>query len=177
MVETLLNSLFDGLIGSKVRRSKRPREVSYGDVVCVEGGILKRYGIWTGENFILYGEDSRSKDSVHEESFRDFLGGAEQLAICEFSEKYGSPTQWVQPVSVSSVVMPQDKLWRLWERARKARKYKRYSPHETVSRARSKLGEKGYLTSEHFVMWCKTGIAESHELETIRDFWDRIIVY
>ena len=175
MVETLLNSLFDGLASNKVRRSKRPREVSYGDVVCVEGGLLKRYGIWTGENFILYGEDSRGKNRVHEESFRDFLSGAEHFAICEFPKKYGRPTQWEQPVS--SVVMPQDKIWRILEWGRKARQYRRYSPHETVSRAQSKLGEGGYLTSEHFAMWCKTGIAESHELEAIRKFWDRIIVY
>ena len=124
MVEMLLKSFFDGLTGNKVRRSKRPREVSYGDVVCVEGGLLKRYGIWTGENFILYGEDSRGKNIVHEETFRGFLGGA-----------------------------------------------------ETVHRARSKLGQGGYLTSEHFAMWCKTGIAESHELASVRDFWDRMIVY
>ena len=175
MVETLLNSLLDGLTGNKVRHSKRPREVNYGDVVCAEGGFLKRYGIWSGKNFILYGEDSRGRNSVHEESFRDFLGGAEHFAICEFPEKYGRPTQWEQPVS--SVVMPQPKIWRILEWVRKTRQYRRYSPHETVSRARSKLGKGGYLTSEHFVMWCKTGIAESHELEAMREFWDRIIVY
>lgn len=175
MVETLLSLLLDGLTGNKVRRSKRPREVSYGDVVCVEGGILKRYAIWTGENFILYGEDSRGKNNVHEESFRDFLGGAEHFTICEFPEKYGRPTQWEQPVS--SVVMPQDKIWRILEWGRKTRQYRRYPPHETVIRARSKLGEGGYLTSEHFAMWCKTGISESHELEAMRRFWDRVIVY
>ncbi len=177
MVEMLLKSFFDGLTGNKVRRSKRPREVSYGDVVCVEGGLLKRYGIWTGENFILYGEDSRGKNIVHEETFRGFLGGAEHFAICEFSEKYGRPTEWEQPSPISSVVMPQDKLWRMLEQGQKARKYRRYSPQETVHRARSKLGQGGYLTSEHFAIWCKTGIAESHELASVRDFWDRMIVY
>lgn len=197
MVEMLLKSFFDGLTGNKVRRSKRPREVSYGDVVCVEGGLLKRYGIWTGEkqtlsalalrgrfrrseaegNFILYGEDSRGKNIVHEETFRGFLGGVEHFAICEFSEKYGRPTEWEQPSPISSVVMPQDKLWRMLEQGQKARKYRRYSPQETVHRARSKLGQGGYLTSEHFAIWCKTGIAESHELASVRDFWDRMIVY
>ncbi len=175
MVGSLLNSLFDELTGNKVRRSKHPREVSYGDVVCVDGGLLKRYGIWTGENFILYGEDSRGRNKVHEESFRDFLGDAEHFVICEFPEKYGRPTQWEQPVS--SVVMPRDKIWRILDWGRKARKYKRYSPHETVSRARSKLGEGGYLTSEHFAMWCKTGISESHELEAMRRLLDMTILY
>lgn len=177
MMETLLNSLFDGLIGNKVRRSKRPREVGYGDVVCVDGGLLRRYGIWAGDNFILYGEDCHGKNLVHEESFRGFMHGAEHFAICEFPEKYGNPTLWAQPVPVSAVVMPQEKIWRLLERTHKAGRYKRYSPNETVSRARSKLGESGYLTSEHFALWCKTGISESHELENIRDFCDRIVVY
>lgn len=197
MVATLLNTLISGLKGNRTRRSQQPREVAYGDVVCVagakashpatapalglpwpsEGDFLKRYAIWTGENFILYGEDRSGRDIVHEESFRGFLHGIEYFAICEFPKEYGRPTEWEQPSPVSSVVMPQEKLWRLLERGRKAREYRRYSPHETVRRAKSKLGQGGYLTSEHFAMWCKTGIAESHELESIRDFWERMIVY
>ena len=177
MVNALLDALISGLKGNRTHRSRQPREVAYGDVVCVEGDILKRYAIWTGENFILYGEDRCGKDIVHKESFRGFLQGAEHFAICEFPKEYGRPTEWEQPSPVSSVIMPQEKLWRLLGRVRKAKEYRRYSPHETVRRAKSKLGQGGYLTSEHFAMWCKTGIAESHELESIRDFWDRMIVY
>lgn len=40
-----------------------------------------------------------------------------------------------------------------------------FSPEETVMRARSKLGERGYNlllnNCEHFALWCKTGIAQS----------------
>ena len=177
MVDTLLNVLISGLKCNRTRRIQQPREVAYGDVVCVSGDILKRYAIWTGENFNLYGEDRSGRNIVHEESFRDFLQGTEHFAICEFPKEYGRPTEWEQTSPVCSVVMPQEKLWRLLERGRKARKYRCYSPHETVRRAKSKLGQGGYLTSEHFAMWCKTGIAESHELESIRDFWERMIVY
>lgn len=147
------------------------------DVVCVDGGMLKRYAIWDGEGFILYGEDHRRRNVVHEESFRDFLQGEEHFVICEFPREYGKPTEWEQPSPVSSVVMPQHKIWRWLEQAHKAQKYRRYSPHETVRRAASKLGQGGYLTSEHFAVWCKTGIAESHELQSIRDFWERMMVY
>ena len=59
----------------------------------------------------------------------------------------------------------------------KTKKYKLYSAEETVRRAKSKLGADGYPTSEHFAIWCKTGIAESHELQSLRDFWERLIVY
>lgn len=114
------------------------RKVSYGDVVCVDGGLLKRYGIWTGENFILYGKDSRGERCVHEASFRDFLGGARQFAICEFPEEYGRPVQWEQPVF--SIVAPPPNIWQMWEQMYKEKKYKLYSPGETVRRARSKLG-------------------------------------
>ena len=163
MVEMLLKSFFDGLTGNKVRRSKHPREVSYGDVVCVEDGLLKRYGIWTGEkqtlsalalrgrfrrseaegNFILYGEDSRGKNIVHEETFRGFLGGAEHFAICEFSEKYGRPTEWEQPSPISSVVMPQDKLWRMLEQGQKARKYRRTRPKKPCTEPGANWGRAG----------------------------------
>ena len=177
MVDTLFNMFMSELKGNRVRRSHQQREVAYGDVVCVEGELLKQYAIWTGEKFILYGKDSHDRDIVHEESFRDFLHGAEHFAICEFPKEYGRPMEWEQPFPVSSFVMPQDKLWRLLERGRKAREYRCYSAQETVRRAKSKLGQGGYLTSEHFAMWCKTGISESHEFESIRDFFDRMIVY
>ena len=176
-VDTLLSVLISGLKGNRTSRSCQPREVAYGDVVCVDSSILKRYAIWTGEKFILYGKDNHGREIVHEEAFRDFLQGVEHFAICEFPKEYGRPTEWEQPSPLSSVVMPQDKLWRMLERGRKAREYRRYSPHETVRRARSKLGQGGYLTSEHFAMWCKTGIAESHELESIREIWEHMIVY
>lgn len=178
MVEELLDLLFDGLTGNKVRRSRQPRDVSYGDVVCVDPGLLqpKRYGIWTGKNFILYGEGRRDKNIVHEETFRSFLGGAEHFAICEFPEKYGRPTHWKQPVS-SSFMPRYDMVWRQLEEAYKAGKYKRYSPHETVSRARSRLGTGGYRSSESFAMWCKTGISELRDPSALRWFGGIPVVY
>ena len=177
ITKTLLNALIGGLRGNQTHRSLKPREVAYGDVVSVEDNLLKKYGIWTGDNFILYGEDKHGNDIVHEESFSEFLQGAEHFAVCEFPEKYGRPTEWEQPSFISSVVMPQEKIWRIMAQCRKIEKYRRYSPSETVSRAKSKLGKCGYLTSEHFAMWCKTGISESHELESIREFLDSMIVY
>ncbi len=175
----LLDIIFGGIRGNRVRRARHPREVEYGDVVCVESGRigLKRYGIWTGGNFILYGENRRGRKIVHEESFRDFLGGTEHFAICEFPRTYGRPIEWEQTSPFSSVVMPQHKIWRMLERERRAEAYRLYPPHETVCRAKSKLGADGYPTSEHFALWCKTGIAESHELEAIRDFGEQLVVY
>ena len=168
--------ILDALV--RKRRKRKPRDVQPGDVVCAADDFLKRYGIWTGENFIQYAKDASGKRVVHEASFQSFLRGADSLAICEFPKKYGHPTEHEQPIAFpSSVVMPQDKIWRIMEWARKARKYKVYGPRETVARAKSRLGDTGFATSEHFAMWCKTGIAESHQLEKLREWWDMVIVY
>lgn len=169
--------ILGGLMGKKSRR-RQPRSVQPGDVACVEDGVLKRYGIWTGENFIQYAKNERGKRVVHEISLRDFLWGADSLAICEFPKQYGHPVEREQPIpEPSSVVMPQDKIWRLMMKGIKAKRYKVYDPEETVARAKSRLGETDFLTSEHFAMWCKTGIAESHQLEKMREWWDMVIVY
>ena len=46
--------------------------------------------------------------------------------------------------------------------------YHLHSPEETVARARSRIGEEKYdLASnncEHFAIWCKTGVHESHQV-------------
>ena len=49
--------------------------------------------------------------------------------------------------------------------------YKLYSPAETLRRAKSRLGESSYNlvfnNCEHFVVWCKTGVSESHQVNQI----------
>lgn len=170
------SALVNVLMGKK--KKSKPRSVQFGDVVCVHDEPLKRYGIWTGENFIQYAKNERGKRIVHEISFRNFLWGVDSFAICEFPKKHGHPTEWDQPIIVSSsVVMPEEKWWRMMEQGWKARRYKLYTPEETVARAKSKLGMTNYITSEHFAMWCKTGIAESHQLERLREWWDMVVVY
>ena len=46
-----------------------------------------------------------------------------------------------------------------------------FSSYETIQRARSRLGETEYnlVTNncEHFAIWCKTGISESHQIEDL----------
>jgi len=46
-----------------------------------------------------------------------------------------------------------------------------YSPEETVTRARSRLGEKEYSlllnNCEHFAIWCKTGLHKSYQIENV----------
>jgi hypothetical protein len=53
----------------------------------------------------------------------------------------------------------------------KQKEYHLYSPKETVERARSRVGENSYnlVTNncEHFAIWCKTGISESHQVNKV----------
>lgn len=177
MTDCFLTGILGGLLKQQAQSGKS-RTVQYGDVACVKDGFLKRYGIWTGENFIQYAKNAHGKRVVHEVSFANFQRSADSIAICEFPKRYDHPKERRQPIfAPSSIVMPQEKIWRLMAQEAQARKYMIYSPEETVVRAKSRLGDRNFSTSEHFAMWCKTGIAESHQLEKMREWWDMVVVY
>jgi len=180
MADQLLNILLKGLLGQAFSSGSprhRRRELVRGDVLCVRNGLSNRYGIWTGEVVILYGKSLGGTKKVHRCSLKDFLQESESCSVCVFPKTYGRMKKYQLPSPVSSIVMPQHKMWRWLEQAEKARRYKRYTHEETADRAERSLGKTGYTSSEHFAVWCKTGIAESHELEAMQDFWDKVIVY
>lgn len=58
--------------------------------------------------------------------------------------------------------------------------YHLYTPSETIERARSRLGEDRYNlivnNCEHFAIWCKTGIHESHQVNGLIDILSNVIV-
>lgn len=177
------HSFFDKIRNSMKRNElHQRRQINYGDVISVGSGATKRFGICAGETVILYGKDAKGQEVVHEESFRDFVQEVDQFAIYRFPIKYGQPSENRYSVACESIVRSQHKaplvdVLRKIGYARKVSVYKLYSAAETVERARSQLGESSFLTSEHFALWCKTGIAESHELETGRRLCERIIIY
>ena len=180
MADQLLNILLKGLLGQAFHSGSphhRRRELIRGDVLCAKNGLSDRYGIWTGEVVILYGKSPQGTKAVHRRSLKDFLQNAESCSVCVFPKNYGRMKKYQLPSPVSSIVMPQHKIWRLLEQAEKAKRYKRYTHEETAKRAEQALGQSGYVSSEHFAVWCKTGIVESQNLEAIQDFWDKVIVY
>lgn len=103
-------------------------------------------------------EDESRKDSFDYDDDGDY--GCSRRKVVPFLKKYGQPLQQEISSPITSVFMPLEKIWRFMEQSRKAALYKHYSPQETIQRARSKLGKGAYLSSEHFAMWCKTGISE-----------------
>ena len=180
MADQLLNTLLKGLLGHSFRTGSshhRRRELVRGDVLCVRNGLFNRYGIWTGEAVITYDKSFQGTQKVHKRSLKDFLHGSKSYSVCIFPKTYGHMIKCQQASPISGVVMPQQKIWWLFERAEKVRRYKRYPHEETADRAEQSLGKTGYASSEHFAVWCKTGISESQDLEALQDFWDKVIVY
>ncbi len=180
MANQLLEILLSDILGKEAdtgSSSQHKRELMRGDVICVREWFSSRYGIWTGKAVIMYGKNSQDIKDVHERSLKNFLHGAASYSICLFPQKYGPPRRLEHISPVQGFVMPQDKLWRMLEQAEKIRRYKRYSPEETAIRAEKAIGRRNFASNEHFAVWCKTGIDESHELEAMREAWDKIITY
>ena len=177
----LLDTLTECMDLPQEKTGKRKRNAQRGDVLCVEKrdrhGLMNQYGICTGSKVVLYAPNAHGDKLVHEVPLKDFLAGTKHFAICELPEQYGRPRKWMQPSPLSGVVMPQERIYRMLELAKKIDRYKCYTPEETARRAESKLGTSGYGSSEHFAMWCKTGIAESHEIESLRDLFERMVMY
>ena len=169
--------LLTGLGGQ--RRESTKKDLHRGDVIAFDNGHWKSFAIYEGENMvIMYGKDVHGNKSVHERLLSDFSEGDGKLLVCDFPKYYGLTSEYEVNMQPSSVVMPINfGEMREYERKRKA--YHLYTPEETVTRARSRLGEHNVEggTSEHFALWCKTGIAEPFQLKDIMYTYDDNVVY
>lgn len=167
---------------------------SFGDVIGVSRGAYDHYGIYVNDCRVISYKGANSDFSglgsgnkVCSDTLRDFLAGASSFFVCVFPDSYGRPekVRIDAPVfSFSNIIQPDIAfdVFELIGRLFKTHKYKLYSPEETVRRAESRLGEKKYNiisnNCEHFVLWCKTGISESHQVEDLKKILNsgRVIV-
>ncbi len=172
----------------KKTRVKAETKVKAGEVIGVGRGIYKYYGMYSGRgNVIHYSAKSSyfgGDMSVHESKFSDFLHDAKNYFICEFPKEHGRPREKSTEVSILGSLlsgeMPEPlKLVREIYDLFKKINYKLYSPAETVKRARSRIGEDSYSlifnNCEHFVIWCKTGVSESHQVNELLDLLGRSV--
>lgn len=159
-----------------------------GDIIYVDRGAYKHYGIYAGEgNVIHYTKNGTNdyrngeiretplemfaqKDVLYRIPFPDTTDAAvpqqktdlAETAIAEGSAESAEPT----PEEMEFFEL----LHKAWGQAMlpRGKMPKIYSPQETVARARSKIGTKGYhlmfSNCEHFAIWCKTGIFESTQM-------------
>lgn len=167
-IPEILKSLFS-------EETKSERKVKKGDIVGVNRGLYEHYGIYAGgEKVIHYTSESGDVDTeneIMETSFKRFLRDAKSYFILDV--EYLEPRKFKQIISpgvmgfLASGNNPLYELILAWQQSQKTI----YSPEETVSRARSRIGEKKYNLAlnncEHFAVWCKTGLSVSYQMQNL----------
>jgi len=129
------------------------RKVKPGDAIGVSRILYDHYGIYTGEDLIIHYHQRMTdgKLIVQETHIEEFLSGASTYFIldCEYRKPHKSAREALEALN----------------------KIKIFSPEETVIRARNKLGTGKYHlllnNCEHFALWCKTGISQSHQIDEL----------
>lgn len=138
----------------------KERQPQYGDIIGVHrlGGVYDHYGIYESDDCIYeyaaHGHDFGEAD-IHVTTLKKFIrdSGNGNLFILTFPNQNDAPVKSYESASAA------DPLPHF------------YTPEETVRRAKSRLGETKYSllfnNCEHFAIWCKTGVHESHQANEI----------
>lgn len=153
----------------------------YGDVIGVHriGGAYDHYGIYESDDCV-YEYAAKDHDfgeaNIHVTTLKNFIRDSGNCFVLTFPSQHGTPGK----LDVSSYVAglipqlaPVISLGPLIDLSELFRKipYHLYTPEETIQRARSRLGETKYdlifNNCEHFAIWCKTGIHESHQVDEV----------
>lgn len=135
-----------------------------GDVLCVDRGKYKHFGVFSGYgNVIHYVKTIDAALVIAETPFQYFTGN-DNWWICKFDSfgKQLGGNENSKPDSIVGGVLQIGELLL-------SEPVKLYSPEETVTRARSCLGQGGYNlvlhNCEHFAIWCKTGVERSEQID------------
>ena len=150
-----------------------------GDIVGVDRYLSQHYAVYIGNGAVIHyaGANGYFEDDIciREAPFPDFLDGATEYFICQFSNRHKAPKKQYQEV-FSSLPNGNDLLDIF-----KGVDYHLFTPEETVERAYSRLGEREYdLISnncEHFAIWCKTNISESWQVKALLEHHSRFPRY
>ncbi len=146
-----------------------------GDVIRVNRGLYSHYGIYIKDlNHVIHYTGATGPADfngiVRETSLNEFLNGAGKFNVCKFPE---DPAKLLNSHMNSG--NNHKNLFEIWQLIKKfkLKDYHLYSGEETITRARSKLGEGGYNLAfnncEHFAVWCKTGVKDSSQVNKILD--------
>lgn len=147
------------------------RPLEPGDVLMVNrsGGLYQHYGVYAGDGRVIHyaarGSDFGGEISIHETDLDTFRGESKYVYPLDFPDEAGIPTRRL-PGGIPLIGDGSDTL-EFFDLVRQG-SYHLYSPEETVARAKSRLGETSYSlplnNCEHFAVWCKTGVHESHQV-------------
>lgn len=159
------------------RRISDWRQLKPGDVIGVhrKPKVLPdydHYGIYAGNFEVIHFSNGRDdslsgKVSVRKDSFSLFKSGDEVFVLDfdGFNELIKNPSLGQQVHDTIRKIL--------------GRSYHPYSPEETLRRAENQIGKNGFngkdgynvlwRNCEHFAIWCKTGVAESSQLDNLKD--------
>ncbi len=156
----------ENVMKHKFERITRGEYLNPGDILGVKrsGGLYEHYAVYIGNNEIIHysghEDDFSEKPTIRKAPIKDFFNNANKFFVLDFPQEYGTP------VKIHSTVPANISF-----SEKKAIDYHLYSPEETVLRAKSRIGEDKYSlifnNCEHFAIWCKTGISESHQINRI----------
>lgn len=147
-------------------------EPEYGDIISVDRFFYKHYGVYVGDEQVIHYarfEDLPGRSVIHQTDLDVFLNGADSYFICKFPDTYGKPDE----INISSAIAGSLYAghWIKLYNFIKNQQYHLYSPEDTVRRAVDRLAEEKYNlvfnNCEHFAIWCKTGISESHQVNRL----------
>ena len=162
-------------ITSKFNTSENTSPAEFGDVIGVRRTGYKHFGVYVNDFCIIHyashSGDFGGNICIHETTLDEFLDGSSAYFVCGFPKAYGKPNEMnIRAALSGSSFAPQ---WENLFNFLKRNNYNLYSPGDTVQRARSRLNESKYnlITNncEHFAIWCKTGISESHQVNDLLD--------
>ena len=171
MIDLILNKVISEIFSSPETVS----ELKLGDIIYVDRGLYKHFGVYSGNDKVIHytkDEGGCLDGTIRETSLKKFLEDANKCFVCNFDKK--GHRESVSLFNAQGVVAPPLDC-RTWK---KEMNRKSYSPEETVERARSCIGKKGYSlicnNCEHFAIWCKTGIKESSQVDELLSIIDTI---
>jgi len=156
----------------KCKRLTRKEFLEPGDVVGVAREkalkMYEHYAVYIGNGQVVHyageGNDFNGRVSVQKASLKSFLKDDTDYFVLFFHKDYTMPRKIQVRTSFNLNDIGYDSNFALLRH----RESKIYSPEETVQRALSRVGEENYnLLSnncEHFAVWCKTGVAESYQV-------------
>lgn len=161
----------------KFKRLTREEFLEPGDIIGVTRtralGLYDHYAVYAGHNWVIHFAaekgDFNGNISIHAAPMSEFLKDDKEYFVLLFGKKKETPIKiyhatnsiFSEGLVINTISLASDK------------DYKLYSPEETISRAwKETLADdehrKKYnpVTSncEHFAIWCKTGVSESHQV-------------
>lgn len=170
----------------ELTHSNRTMHAQYGDVIGVHriGGVYDHYGVYESDDrvyeYAAHDGDFGHAD-IHITTLKKFIGDSDNYFVLTFPEMHGTPGKIKMPTVAHAGAasafgngvpgMGLDALLELIESIKKTSHYHLFTPEETIRRAKSRLGETNYnlITNncEHYAIWCKTGIKESHQVDAL----------